>query len=136
MAGASLIDGRRQQLPPNDITRQWVRGIGLAAVVGLAYFVAADFSVRLLVEPEGVAVFWPAAGIYSGILIAFGLPAGWPVLGGVVAATIATHLIIGDPLWGAGGDNRIYHFAATRALGDGVSYHLAISNFLVAWRSL
>jgi integral membrane sensor domain MASE1 len=99
MAGASLMDGQRQQLRPNDITRQWVRGIGLAALVGLAYFVAADFSVRLLVEPEGVAVFWPAAGISSGILIAFGLPTGWPALGGVVAATIATHLIIGDPLW-------------------------------------
>jgi len=99
MAGDSLIAGQREHLPADDKTRQWVRGIGLAAAVGLAYFVAADFSVRLLVEPEGVAVFWPAAGISSGILIAFGLPAGWPVLGGVAAATIATHLIISDPLW-------------------------------------
>jgi signal transduction histidine kinase len=69
----------------------------------LAYFIAADFSVRLLVEPEGVAVFWPAAGISSGILIAFGSRARWPVLGGVVAATFATHLIIRDPLWAAVG---------------------------------
>jgi signal transduction histidine kinase len=99
MAGDSLTGGQRQRLPADDITWQWVSGIALAATVGLAYFVAADFSVRLLVEPEGVAVFWPAAGISSGILIAFGLPAGWPALGGVVAATIATHLIIRDPLW-------------------------------------
>ena len=60
MAGDSLTGVQRQQLPDN-ITRQWARGIGLAVAVGLAYFIAADFSVRLLVEPEGVAVFWPAA---------------------------------------------------------------------------
>jgi len=97
MAGDSLIGG--QQLPAEEITRQWAKGIGLAAAVGLAYFIAADFSVRLLVEPEGVAVFWPAAGISSGILIAFGPFVRWPVLVGVTAATIATHLIIRDPLW-------------------------------------
>jgi integral membrane sensor domain MASE1 len=60
---------------------------------------AADFSVRLLLEPEGVAVFWPAAGISSGLLIALGPNARWPVLAGVIVATVATHLIIKDPLW-------------------------------------
>ena len=99
MAGNSLTAGQHQELPADDVIRQWVKGTGLAVAIGLAYFVAADFSVRLLVEPEGVAVFWPAAGISSGILIAFGSPARWPVLGGVVAATFATHLFIGDPLW-------------------------------------
>ena len=41
-----------------------------AAVAGLGYFLAAAFSVRLVLEPEGVAVFWPAAGLSSGLLIA------------------------------------------------------------------
>jgi len=77
----------------------WVGSIGLAAVVGLAYFLAAKFSVRLILEPAGVAVFWPAAGISSGILIALGPRARWPVLAGVMVATVATHLIINDPLW-------------------------------------
>jgi signal transduction histidine kinase len=99
MVGHSLTGGQSQQLPGSNMTGQWVRGIGLASAIGLAYFVAADFSVRLIVEPEGVAVFWPAAGISSGILIAFGRSAPWPVLGGVVAATLSTHLIISDPLW-------------------------------------
>ena len=72
MAGDSLTGSQRQQLPAEEVTRQWAKGIGLAAAVGLAYFIAADFSVRLLVEPEGVAVFWPAAGISSGLLIALG----------------------------------------------------------------
>jgi len=53
----------------------------------------------LLVEPEGVAVFWPAAGISSGILIAFGMRARWPVLAGVIGATLTTHLVIKDPIW-------------------------------------
>src|SRR5262249_27874260 len=97
--GNGWTAGQHQQMPADDLTRHRVRGTALAAAIGLAYFVAADFSVRLLVEPEGVAVFWPAAGISSGILIAFGSPARWPVLGGVVAATLATHLFIGDPLW-------------------------------------
>jgi hypothetical protein len=65
----------------------------------LAYFLTAKFSVRLILEPAGVAVFWPAAGISSGILIALGSHARWPVLAGVMVATVATHLIINDPLW-------------------------------------
>jgi signal transduction histidine kinase len=65
----------------------------------LAYFLTARFSVRLILESSGVAVFWPAAGISSGLLIALGPRARWPVLAGVMVATIATHLIINDPLW-------------------------------------
>jgi signal transduction histidine kinase len=37
--------------------------------------------------------------ISSGILIALGPHARWPVLAGVMVATVATHLIINDPLW-------------------------------------
>ena len=81
------------------LTQRWVGSIGLAAAVGLAYFLVAKFSVRLILEPSGVAVFWPAAGISSGILIALGPHARWPVLAGVMVATVATHLIINDPLW-------------------------------------
>ncbi|MGA7531602.1 MAG: MASE1 domain-containing protein [Pseudolabrys sp.] len=81
------------------LTQRWVGSIGLAGAVGLAYFLVAKFSVRLILEPSGVAVFWPAAGISSGILIALGPHARWPVLAGVMVATVATHLIIDDPLW-------------------------------------
>src|SRR5215813_15359208 len=57
--------------------------IGL--VVGIAYFVAARFSLALLTAPDGVAVFWPSAGIASGALIALGPVARRPV----VLATMA-----------------------------------------------
>src|SRR5215472_10652624 len=99
MAEGLLARGQREQSAAHDPTRQWVRHIGLAAAIGFGYFLAADVSVRLLVEPEGVAVFWLAAGISSGILIAFGMRAQWPVLAGVIGATLTTHLVIKDPVW-------------------------------------
>jgi len=94
-----LAHGQRQHFAVDDLTRQWIGGIGVAVAVGLGYFLAAAFSVRLILEPEGVAVFWPAAGISSGILIVLGPRARWPVFAGVIVATVATHLIINDPLW-------------------------------------
>ena len=67
-----LAHDQRQPATADDLTQRWIRGIGLAAVVGLAYFLTAKFSVRLILESSGVAVFWPAAGISSGLLIALG----------------------------------------------------------------
>jgi integral membrane sensor domain MASE1 len=90
---------KRQISTASDFARRWAYSIVLAAAVGLAYFLAASFSVRLSLKPEGVAVFWPAAGISAGLLIALGQHARWPVLAGVIGATVATHLMIKDPLW-------------------------------------
>jgi signal transduction histidine kinase len=81
----------------DDLTRRWAVDIGLAAAIGSAYSLVAYIS-GLLVVPEGVAVFWPAAGISSGILVALGSLARWPVAAGVIAGTLAMHLIMGDPL--------------------------------------
>jgi len=67
---------------------QWV---GLTVAVGVTYFLAARLSLLLLTE-SGVAVFWPAAGISSGILIALGRPARWPVAIGVIVANIPANL--------------------------------------------
>src|SRR3974390_2587678 len=100
MPDGSLAYGQRQYLAVDDLTQQWVRGIGLAAAVALGYFLAATLSVRLVMTPDGVPAFWPGAGLSAGILIALGPRARWPVLAGVLVATIAAHLIIKDPLWG------------------------------------
>ena len=64
-----------------------------AVGVALTYFVAARLSLALLEPVDGVAVFWPAAGVASGILIALGSAARWPVVVGLVAATIAANLL-------------------------------------------
>jgi integral membrane sensor domain MASE1 len=51
---------------------RWIGASRLAVAVGLAYFLTAHFSLLLLTKPEGIAIFWPAAGIASGTLIVFG----------------------------------------------------------------
>ncbi len=83
-----------------DLTR-WARGIGLAVAVGVVYFVAARLSLALLTKPEGVAVFWPAAGVSAGVLIALGSAARWPVVFGTLAATIVANLLGDRNLWSA-----------------------------------
>jgi PAS domain S-box-containing protein len=83
-----------QDRPPWDAaaTRRLMLSIRLAIVVGLAYFLSARLSLFLLTQPDGVAVFWPAAGVSSGVLIALGRGARWPVAVGVVAATSVANL--------------------------------------------
>jgi signal transduction histidine kinase len=80
---------------------RWVGPMGLAVAVGIAYFIAARLSLALLTKPEGVAVFWPAAGVSAGVLIALGSRARWPVVSGTMAATIAANLLGDRNLWGA-----------------------------------
>jgi signal transduction histidine kinase len=83
-----------------ELTR-WVGSIGLAVAVGSVYFLAARLSLALLTKPEGVAVFWPAAGVSAGALIALGPRARWPVVLGTMAATIAANLSGDRDLWSA-----------------------------------
>ena len=71
----------------------WVASIGLTIAITITYFLAARLSLALLTEPDGVAVFWPAAGIASGIMIALGPVARLSVAVGVMAATITANLL-------------------------------------------
>src|SRR5262245_24232697 len=95
--------------PPSGMVsaREWLpASIGLAAAIGVAYFLAARLSLLLQTEPDGVAVFWPAAGVSSGILIALGRDTRWPVAVtrwsvavGVIAATIIANLTSDRTIW-------------------------------------
>jgi signal transduction histidine kinase/CheY-like chemotaxis protein len=71
----------------------------LTVGVAVAYFVVARLSLALLEPADGVAVFWPPGGVASGILIALGPAAQWPVVLGVVAATIAANLLGDRDIW-------------------------------------
>src|SRR4029077_9041122 len=64
----------------------------LAAVVCCVYILSAKLSLALL-TPDGVAVFWPAAGISAGALIAFGQQARWGVVTGTMVATVLPNLL-------------------------------------------
>ena len=95
-----LLEYRQRQRSAIDaLSQRWVTSIGIAAAVGLAYFLAAKLSLGLLMKPGGVAVFWPAAGISSGVLIALGPHARWPVAAGVMAATVAANLMGDRNIW-------------------------------------
>jgi len=91
----------------NASSREWrLASIGLTVAIGVAYFLAARLSLFLQTEPDGVAVFWPAAGVSSGILIALGRDVRWPlavvrwsVAVGVIAATIAANLTSDRTIW-------------------------------------
>jgi PAS domain S-box-containing protein len=65
----------------------------LTVAVAIAYFLAARLGLALLSKPDGVAVFWPAAGVSAGLLIALGPSARWSVVIGAMAATIAANLM-------------------------------------------
>ena len=64
-----------------------------ALTVGLCYFAAARLGLRLLAQPESVAVFWPASGIAAGALILVGQRGRLPIALGVFAATIPANLL-------------------------------------------
>ncbi len=77
----------------------WTISIAVAIALGVAYFVSARLSLALLTKPDGVAVFWPAAGVSAGLLIALGSAARLPVIVGVAAATIAANLLGDRNIW-------------------------------------
>jgi integral membrane sensor domain MASE1 len=82
--GGSLL---RCRFPPG------MSPLGLALAVSILYFLGALLGLALLTQPHGVAVFWPAAGISAGMLVAFGPQARWPVAVGVMVATVLANLL-------------------------------------------
>jgi signal transduction histidine kinase len=82
-------------------SRQWIYLAGLTVTLALAYFLAARLSLLLLTKPDGVAVFWPAAGVSAGVLIGFGPRARIPVIIGTMVATITANLLGDRNIWSA-----------------------------------
>jgi PAS domain S-box-containing protein len=80
-------------LPP------WAISVVATVAVAIAYFLSARLSLALLEKADGVAAFWPAAGVASGALIVAGSAARWPVILGVMAATILANLLGDRNIW-------------------------------------
>ena len=77
----------------------WAISVVATVAVAIAYFLSARLSLALLEKPDGVAAFWPAAGVASGVLIVAGSAARWPVIFGVMAATILANLLGDRNIW-------------------------------------
>jgi len=75
---------------------RWVGSIGIAAAVGVSYYLAAYVSLSGLFfyQSEGVTVFWAAAGISSGLLIGLGSRTRWPVVAGVFVGAFLIPLVV------------------------------------------
>jgi PAS domain S-box-containing protein len=76
----------------SDSARWLIHSIWLAVVVGCVYALSAQMSLALL-TPDGVAVFWPAAGVAAGTLIALGRNARLGVALGTMVATVVANLL-------------------------------------------
>src|SRR5262249_10461245 len=93
---ASMVPHKKDQgatFPLDDLFHSWHGAGALAVAIGVPYFLASRLGMVLRDEPEGLAVFSPAAGIATGALIALGRGARIPVAVAVVSATIACSLI-------------------------------------------
>jgi signal transduction histidine kinase len=87
--------GQGEEVPPASLKLRhgWIYSLVIAIALAIAYFLAARLSLFLLTEPDGVAVFWPAAGVSAGALIGLGSRARLPVIAGTMAATVAANLL-------------------------------------------
>ena len=88
-----LASGRIQRDRVGDNGHPGIRAALLSAAVGVAYFLAGWLGLVLLTDPEKVAVFWPAAGIATGTLIALGPSVRLLVTLAVAASSLAASLM-------------------------------------------
>ncbi|MGD9712615.1 MAG: MASE1 domain-containing protein [Thermomicrobiales bacterium] len=79
----------------------WTADVAIALAVAGAYFVAARLGLALLTQPDGVAVFWPAAGLAAGAMIGLGAYARLPIIAGVAGATILANVLGDRNIWSA-----------------------------------
>jgi PAS domain S-box-containing protein len=80
-----------------NANQSWLGAVMLAAATGIAYFVAARLGLAL--RTDGLAVFWPAAGVAVGALIILGPNARLPVSAGAILATVVANLMGGRNVW-------------------------------------
>jgi hypothetical protein len=70
-SGARHEKSQAIAVPVNNLNHSWFGAVRLTVAIGIAYFLAARLGLALLAQ-VGVAIFWPAAGIATGVLIALG----------------------------------------------------------------
>ena len=94
ISGAPYENKRGAEGAFDIVMPAWLGAIGLSVAIGIAYFIAARLGLALRAKPGTVAVFWPAAGIGIGALIALGPKARWPVAAAITIATVTSKLLI------------------------------------------
>src|SRR5262249_16080108 len=72
---------------------KWIATLGATVAIAVAYFLAAQLGLSLLAKPSDVAVFWPASGLASGILVVAGGRVAVALVAVVVVGTLAANLV-------------------------------------------
>ena len=85
---------RRLAVP---LANDFAKSLLATVVFGMLYFLTAAYSLKLMAPLAGVALFWPAAGLSSGLLIAFGRQMVIPVVIGILAAVCTGSWVAGRP---------------------------------------
>ena len=81
----------------NNLNHSWLGAVKLAVAICIAYFLAAWLGLAL--QAEGVAVFWPAAGIAIGAFLKLRPSTRLRVSVGVISATVAANFMFGRNIW-------------------------------------
>jgi signal transduction histidine kinase len=83
--------GKSQHSNTPDWMRRWTGYVAIATAVGAAYFLVGRLTMLGAVfQPDKSTLFWPAAGISSGVLIALGPQHRWPAVAGIVVGEAVT----------------------------------------------
>ncbi len=77
----------------NEQTYTGLRGLLVVVAVACGYALAGYISLTHMTPAENIALFWPAAGLSAGLLIAMGPGARIPVAIAVAIATLAANLV-------------------------------------------
>lgn len=83
--------------PRGTGTGRLLRLAGFTLTAFACYFAAARFGLSMLIPEEKVAVFWPAAGVAAGLMLACGRQYLAPTAWAVVLATILANVTSGAP---------------------------------------
>jgi signal transduction histidine kinase len=87
MSQSPTILDENQRPGITELARLWAGDAALAAAVGTIYLAVAQVTaLGMAFQPDKSALFWPPAGISSGVLIVLGPRRRWAAVAGIAAA--------------------------------------------------
>lgn len=94
---AAVAAGPRDSSRPSAARLVDARDLALLVGTAITYGLVARLGLLFLLEPQGIAGAWPAAGIALGMLVA-ARPRRWPaIVAGVLVGSTFAHLIVAFP---------------------------------------
>lgn len=99
MAQSAPALGKMRRSEAAELIGRWAGYVALATAVGVAYFLVGQFTMLGAVFEDKSTLFWPAAGISSGLLIVLGPRSRWPAFAGILVAEAAASQVDWNNPW-------------------------------------